>query len=414
MVLCCECGIEITPNTKNMCSRCLNNTLDVTARIITAMHIETCRGCARYHVPPKSWRTLAWASKDLLLHLLGRNKSIKKLNIIDSSFVYTEEHSKKIKVEIVILEEGIEQTCILEYSIRNRQCSDCMRAEAKQYWRAVVQLRQRPHHRRTFHYLEQLVLNHRAHLGTSNIKDRKDGIDFFFLDRGAALRLVEFLRGFYGIRTIVSEQLISEDEKNNTANKKFTFSVEILPFCRDDLIYLADAGLGIGHFALVTRVGNTVELLDPLTARTAKITCRHYFGNEGQYRILVRSDRFREYRVVYARPARDGWTEATVTEDGNVLYEVTTALRVKDDDVVLGYNLVNANLSMDIEMGIEVLLVRVFNDAKKEWHLKSDRLLDAEFRYFLDDISTDKMMLASVCTDEVKNRLADDVANVHL
>lgn len=414
MVLCCKCGVEIETNRRNMCERCLNNTIDVSAKVMTSMYIETCRGCERYHAPPSSWKTLAWGSKDLLIFLLGRNKTIKKLNIIDSNFIYSEEHSKRIRIEILVLEEGIEQACELEFNIRNKQCTECMHAEAKQYWKAVVQVRQKPSHRRTFLYIEQLILNHKAHLNTSNIKERKDGIDFFFSGRADAVRLVDFLSGFYGIRTTNSHQLISEDVRNNTCNKKFAFSVELLPFCKDDLVHVSDKSLSVGEFVLVSKVGRFVLLYDPKTAKTTKLVARRYFGNEGLYRIMVRSESFRRYRVVYARPVAGGMREATITEDDVTFYEVTTFLQIKDDDVVMGYNLVNSNLSMEIDMNIEILLVRILSDDKTDLASKSDRLLDSEFRYFVDDISNDKGMLSSLAVQDRKNDLLGDVSKIHL
>lgn len=37
-------------------------------------------------------------------------------------------------------------------------------------------------------------------------------------------------------RTKGSEQLISNDTHSNTSNYKFTYSVEIVPICKDDLV----------------------------------------------------------------------------------------------------------------------------------------------------------------------------------
>ena len=40
------------------------------------------------------------------------------------------------------------------------------------------------------------------------------------------------------LRTKSSEQLLSTDTHSNTANYKFTYSVEIVPICKDDLVCL--------------------------------------------------------------------------------------------------------------------------------------------------------------------------------
>lgn len=398
MILCYACGIEIETNPHNMCGRCASNKTDLTAGILTSLPLHTCRGCDRYHLPPKSWKRLQWGSKELLLFLLSRNKSLKRLNIIDSNFLYTEESSKRIRLEILILQDGVEQPCTLEYCVQNKQCTECMRAEAKQYWKACVQVRQRPSHRRTFMHLEQLVMAHRAHLSTTNIKERRDGIDFYFGDGESACRLVDFIKGFYGTRTVASNQLISEDVRNNTTNRKFTYSVELLPFCKDDLVYCTHRPLGLGKFLIVRKVANSVTFFDPQSGQSAALTSKQYFINSSKFNILMRSDQFVKYKVVYGRRlagSRPGGaaTEATVTTDGAVLHEVSTRLRVEDDDTVLGYNLRDSNLSMEIDMGCEVLLVRVFDESRSERALESGRLLDQEYALFLEDIAVDDAQL---------------------
>jgi len=69
---------------------------------------------------------------------------------------------------------------------------------------------------------------------------------------------------------------------------------------------------------------------------------------------------------------------------------------------------------MDISMGADVLLVRVFNDEEKDWALQSDRLLDREFRYFLDDISGDKHMLANIAVYNPRNELVENLNRIQL
>jgi len=414
MILCCKCGVSILPCLRNMCIRCINNTTNILSHIKTNICIETCRGCERYHCPPKSWRVLSWGSKDLLMFLLARNKTLSKLNIVDTNFIYTEEHSKKIKAEIVVLESGIEQTAELTFNIRNKQCTDCMRAEAQQHWRVLVQLRQRPHHKRTFLYLEQLIINHKAHIGTTNIKECKDGIDFYFQDKMTSKKFLEFLGRYCGIRTIQSSRLISEDEKNNTANRKLTFSVEMMPFCTDDLVHVPSDSLGIGHFLVVSKVRNTVDLYNPETGGTVNVNSKVYFSKESDFRILMRSSSFRRYRVVFSRAVYGEPTEITLTDDDVHFYETVTCLKVRDNDIVMCYDLRSANLSTDISIPREVLIVRVCNDIDKEVMLRSGRLLDAEFRYFLDDISEDKQMVASLCVYDPKSGVVEDFSKLNI
>src|SRR5271163_4204930 len=69
-------------------------------------------------------------------------------------------------------------------------------------------------------------------------------------------------------RSKKSKELISTDVKNSASSYKFTFSVEIVPLCRDDLICLppklAKSFGNIGQLVLCHKIaGNTVHLLDP-------------------------------------------------------------------------------------------------------------------------------------------------------
>lgn len=410
MIHCYKCGIEIEPNAKNTCFRCLNNETDIKRHLKTSMAIETCRGCQRYFQPPKGWKAFAWGSQDLLIFLLSRNKTLKGLNIVDSNFIYTEEHSMRMIIEIKAVQDGIEQDCILRYNIKNMQCPECMRSEAKQYWKALVQLRQRPHHKRTFLYIEQLILKHKAHLTTSNIKERKDGIDFYYQDRQDAVKMVEFLSGYCGTRVVSSSRLISEDDKNNTANKKFTFSVGMLPFCKDDFVYLAPGhGTGLGSFVLVSKVRSTVTFFDPITRRTSKLTAKNYYANEDKFKILIRSTNFQKYRALYARPIEGGLYEATLTVDDITLHDVVTDFKIRDNDIVCGYNLVDANFATDINLNIDILPVRVFNNTKRNWKLKSEKVVDDEFQYFIDDVANDKEMLSSICVFDEKDELVENI-----
>ena len=94
--------------------------------------------------------------------------------------------------------------------------------------------------------------------------------------------MVEFLGSVVPTRSKKSEELISMDTKNNTSSYKFTFSVEIVPICKDDLICLPPKtakSLGnIGQLVLCHKVaGNTVHLLDPTTLQTTDLPASTYW-----------------------------------------------------------------------------------------------------------------------------------------
>jgi nonsense-mediated mRNA decay protein 3 len=146
----------------------------------------------------------------------------------------------------------------------------------------MVQVRQKVPHKRTFLYLEQLILKHHAHKDATNIREAKDGLDFYYQSRSAAAKMVEFLGAVVPTRSKKSEELLSSDTKNNTSSYKFSFSVEIAPVCKDDLICLppkaAKSPGNIGQLVLCYKVaGNTVHLLDPTTLRTTDLPASVYW-----------------------------------------------------------------------------------------------------------------------------------------
>jgi hypothetical protein len=57
-----------------------------------------------------------------------------------------------------------------------------------------VQVRQHVDHKRTFMFLEQLILKHNAHEQCINIKEIHQGIDFFFANRAHGQKFVDFLQ----------------------------------------------------------------------------------------------------------------------------------------------------------------------------------------------------------------------------
>ena len=175
----------------------------------------------------------------------------------------------------------LQQIFEVEFVVVYGQCPECTRLAAKNTWRALVQVRQKVDHKRTFLYLEQLILKHGADKDTISIKEVRDGLDFFYSTRQHALKMVDFLTATTPVRTKTSEQLISLDIQNASTNYKSTYSVEIIPICKDDLVCLSKKtahALGtIGQVTLCSRIGNSVHLLDPLTLQQAEITGSAYW-----------------------------------------------------------------------------------------------------------------------------------------
>ena len=346
-----------------MCLACIRGRVDITEGVTKQITVYFCRGCERYSQPPTQWLPCALESKELLALCLKRIKGLNRVRLVDACFLWTEPHSKRLKVRVTVQKEVfaatiLQQTFEVEVIVGGQQCPDCARVEAKNTWNTVVQVRQKVDHKRTFLYLEQLILKHHAHKDVLNIKSASDGLDFFFPSRSHAGRFADFLAAVAPVRSKLSEQLITQDVHSGDSTYKFTISVEIVPLCKDDLIFLpprvARAFGGISPLVLCTRVGTLLHLLDPNTLQSAELATALYwrepFGSLATSRHLVaffvldvepgRQDgRLCLADVQVAKAADFGRTSQTFfarTHLGHVL---------RPGDMVLGYDLATSNFN---------------------------------------------------------------------
>ncbi|KAJ2717255.1 ribosome-binding protein [Coemansia spiralis] len=367
LILCCECGTAIPPNPANMCVNCVRSMVDITEGIPKQATVHWCKNCERYLQPPATWVTCELESRELLALCLKKLKALTKVRLVDAGFIWTEPHSRRIKVKLTIQKEVFAATILqqafeVEYVIASMMCPDCTRVMAQNTWKAKVQVRQKVDHQRTFFYLEQLILKHNAHQETTNIKEVKGGLDFHFAQRSHAIKMVEFLGSMVPTRSKSSEQLISSDEHLSTANFKFTYAVEIIPICKDDLVALPrKTANSLGHIAplvLCARVGSTVHVMDFKTLQTAEISGTTYWRNEAITPVCSRRDLKKFYVVdvdmVGPRAGRHALADITIQRladvgknDNVVIVRSHLGNMLHFGDVVLGYDLATANINSD-------------------------------------------------------------------
>ncbi|KAM0751194.1 NMD3-domain-containing protein [Meredithblackwellia eburnea MCA 4105] len=406
-VLCADCGTPIEPNGANLCVNCLRNSIDITEGIPKQASVNWCKGCSRYLAPPTQWVICELESRELLAICLRKLKGLSKVRLIDAGFIWTEPHSKRLRVKLTIQKEVFSSTVLqqifeVEFIIQGSQCPDCTRLAAKNTWRALVQVRQKVDHKRTFLYLEQLILKHNADKDTISVQEVKNGLNFFYATKQHALKMVDFLNAIAPVQAKTSEQLISMDIQNSTTNSKLTYSVEIIPICKDDVVCLpskvARAMSNIAQIVVCHRVGNQVYLIDPLTLTLGDISANVYFRNP--FPPLADITQATEFIVLDIEPtshppktAKGGrflLADAQVSPvggsmDSDVIYHTRTHLGavLKPGDTVSGYMLASSNFnndaweSMDQSRTPEVVLVRKTypNRRKKSkarsWKLKT-------------------------------------------
>lgn len=287
-ILCCQCGTVIEPNAANMCVACLRSHVDITEGIPKQAIIHFCKGCERYLKPPSEWVSCSLESRELLSVCLFKLKGLNRVRLVDAGFVWTEAHSKRIKVKLTVQGEVmggavLQQVFVVEFTVNSQMCDDCHHVEAQDYWRALVQVRQKCENKKTFFYLEQLILKHKAHERTLGIKPIHEGLDFLYNTEAHARKMVDFLQNVLPCRYQHSKKLISHDTHSNTYNYKFTFSVELVPLSKDSVVCLpkklsSQLG-GIDQICLIYRVTNSVHLISPASAQIAEVNATVFWRN---------------------------------------------------------------------------------------------------------------------------------------
>jgi len=365
-VLCCMCGVAMAPNAANMCVTCLRSQVDITEGLQKLVTVLYCPECGRYLQPPRTWVKAELESKELLTFCIKRLKNINKVRLVDAGFIWTEPHSKRLKVKLKIQKEVIngailEQAYVVDYTVEDHMCEKCSRVAANpDQWIACVQVRQKVEHKRTFFFLEQLIIKHAAAAAAVNIKQIHDGMDFYFANKSHGLKLLDFLSNVVPTRSRHDKQLVSHDTKSNTYNYRFTMSVEICPVCKDDLLCLPQkvaASLGnIGPLVLCMQVSNTLLLLDPQTLRTAYMDANQYWRTG--FKPLLSAKQLVEYVVldietepgVSSRVGRYSLAEVQVARKSDFGKNDTTFMArthlghlLNVGDFALGYDVYAAN-----------------------------------------------------------------------
>nr|XP_043614105.1 60S ribosomal export protein NMD3-like [Erigeron canadensis] len=464
-VACCKCGISMTPNAANMCVRCLRSEVHITEDLEKQVTIIHCPECVSYLQPPRTWIKALLESKQLLTFCVRRLKNLSKLKLIHAEFIWTEPHSKRLKVKLRVQKEVLngavlEQAHFVEYVVVNQMCNSCSRGQANpDQWVASVQLRQHVSHRRTFYYLEQLILKHDAAVRAIGIKQTDQGIDFYFNSRSHAVKFVDFVGKVAPVKSRHDKRLVSHDQHNNIFNYKYTFSVEICPICREDLVCLPPKlvnSLGnLGPLVICTKVSNSIALIDPSNLRHCYLDAEQYF--RVSFKSLLTSKRLVEYVVLDvdllcsevnlggSKYALAEVQVARVSDFGknDTMFTVKTHLGhlLNVGDYALGYDLYSTNnndMELDKYKGLvlpEVILVKKSYEETKQkkrgkprsWKLKTlnvevdlsstrgrvdEEKMNAEYEDFLEDLEENPDMRSNISLYKNKEYRPSEMASV--
>lgn len=91
------------PNPSNTCVNCLKQKVDITEGIGKDLILQHCRECNRYMKP--GWVSADLESAELLAICLKNIKGLKRVKLLDAQFIWTEPHSRRIKVKLTVQKE---------------------------------------------------------------------------------------------------------------------------------------------------------------------------------------------------------------------------------------------------------------------------------------------------------------------
>ncbi|KAJ6637763.1 60S ribosomal export protein NMD3, partial [Pseudolycoriella hygida] len=444
-ILCCQCGLAIEPNPANMCVGCIRTHIDITADIPKQATLHFCRSCERYLHPPSEWVHCVLESKELMAICLKKLRGLKDVKLEESRFEWTEPHSKRLKIRLTVRKEVLggtllEQVFVVEFTINYLMCDDCHRTEAKNYWTCLVQVRQHAENKKTFYYLEQLMLKHRAHENALGIRPVSGGLDFYYANENYARKMVDFLQTMLPVKCTESKRLISHDIHSNTYNCKFTYAVDIAPLSKDSLVclkkQLAHQLGSISQICLVARVANTIHLIDPRTAQLAELSANVFYRQP--FGAIFNPKHLTEYivmdievirnRDLHCFPGQGKISRKHVVSDvwlvkaaelginENTIHTKTHLGHIlKPGDSVMGYNLLDSNINdvnfdkLDKSKVPDVVIVKKhYGDStgrrnNRNWKLKhlpeEETNLDKshkDYNEFLEDLEEDPQFRKNV------------------
>ena len=265
-IVCCLCSAVIDANPRGTCEACFRKSLNIKTCIPTEFEIQFCKECQRFLRPP--YVKIERESADMMNLCLSRIKSYdKKVKIIDSNFIYTEPHSKVIKIKVTIQKEIdknlLSQNLIIEFKEKWGVCRDCQKLQTPHTWASCVQIRQRVPHKKTMLYLEQIILKNKMQKNSLDFQEATDGFDFYFSTRRAG----EIFSNW--IATTVPSKITYAKKYVSMSTSTFTYLVDVANVAKYDLFLLDKESFkklgGIGPLLICTRLSSRTIFEDPRT-----------------------------------------------------------------------------------------------------------------------------------------------------
>lgn len=198
-LLCCLCGTSIEFNEAYMCLECLKNQYDITSALPKQCELKQCRKCTRWQLGQHQWALHKMESLSLMNVLLKKVISAKDTRILEASYIWTEPHSKRIKIKVeierAVLDSKISlrQNAVIEFVVRNAQCLECIREATDHSWKVCLRIRHRVGHKKSLYQLESVMVKKGLHNLILSVDVAKEGLDLYFKTSAQSDKVIKFI-----------------------------------------------------------------------------------------------------------------------------------------------------------------------------------------------------------------------------
>lgn len=181
-----------------------------------------------------------------------------------------------------------------------------------------------------------------------------NGFDFYFIGLSKAQSFASFIARIAPVKVKTSSKLVSTDNHSNTANVKYTVSVDVVPICRDDLLVISRANTGhstatatklSGNLILVTKCKSVIHCVNASPSRTTsaadatmELHPDKYWkgGEERSFRLLLPPSRLMRFIVLDIELCDSSFNHDCSDKSRDDLYRFADVEVVRETD--LGVN----------------------------------------------------------------------------
>jgi nonsense-mediated mRNA decay protein 3 len=331
-ILCCICGTSIVPNEAAMCMTCLK--LQYHSEIPKSYELELtqCSKCGKWHHRQSQWLPYDMETPELLSFCIKKipffhNNANNSIKITDSNWIWTEPHSKRLKLYINYehkLEDyqslAISNQIQAEYVIKNKQCMTCIYENNDHTWNAMIQLRSFTSSSsissmisantlstsvmnshtvsKIFYQIETLLIQSKMYQIISDIETLSmssnkssgsgqsqqkshanaisNGLNLFFRQKNQAEKVMSFLQEYFPFIIKKSKKIISANQQSSTSRSEHIILMELLPVNRNDLLLIPKQVHGKNELMIINKLSSIIHCLNPLTLATYDINITKY------------------------------------------------------------------------------------------------------------------------------------------